>query len=77
MKLPTIKARTTQLTWLQVICLAVSGLFYVSSNMTGAMLFLILGTLFGVTGAIRKYMDAKREYPEMFKKRARNPRRRR
>jgi hypothetical protein len=74
-KLSRFSTRNGQLTIAQVASLAVSGLFFISGNMVLAMAFLTLATLFGVTSAIRKYRDARKEYPEMFQQRQRKRRR--
>ncbi len=74
MKLPQIRiqTRSSQLTWLQLLSLAVSGLFYYLGDMVPAVVMLVLATLFGVTAAMRRAQDARQTHPELFQKRQRN-----
>ncbi|MHB0868980.1 MAG: hypothetical protein ACYC66_07495 [Chloroflexota bacterium] len=71
MKIPRIQTRSGQLTWLQVLSLMVSGIFFMFGSTLPAMLMLVVATLFGVTAAIRRARDAQREHPEMFQKKRR------
>ncbi|MGE5618970.1 MAG: hypothetical protein ACM3US_06885 [Sphingomonadaceae bacterium] len=70
-RLPRIRSRAGQLTWLQVLSLAISGVFFVNGDQLPAMVMLVLATLFGVTAAIRRVRDAQRTHPELFQKKRR------
>ncbi len=76
MDLSRFNSRSGQLTLAQIVSLAVSGLLFFSGNMTPAMAFLVIATFFGVMSAIRKYREARRDYPELFVKRPKRQRRR-
>ncbi len=73
MKLPQIRiqGRSGQLTWLQLLSLAISGVFFYIGDMLPAMVMLVLGTLFGVAGAMRRAKEVRRDNPELFQKRQR------
>jgi hypothetical protein len=73
MKLPRfrIQTRAGQLAWLQVLSLAISGLFYYLGDLLPALVMLVLATLFGVTATMRRARDAQRTHPELFQKRQR------
>lgn len=64
-----IQSRAGQLTWLQVLSLAISGVFFYMGDMLPAMVMLVLATLFGVTAAMRRARDAQAAHPELFQRR--------
>ncbi len=71
MKRFQIQTRSGQLTWLQLLSLAISGLFFVIGSTVPAFVMLLLATLFGVAAMIRRYREAQHSNPELFRKRRR------
>lgn len=59
MKLPVIKTRAGQYTWLQVLCLAISFGAYSMGSMTAAIVMLLVGTLFGIVATYARLQQAK------------------
>lgn len=70
-KRPQIRTRAGQLTWLQVLSLALSGVFFVMGSMLPALALLLVATLFGAAAAIRRVRDARQSHPELFRQRRR------
>jgi len=68
-KRPLINTKSGQYTWLQLLSLVISGLFFWQGQMPIALVLLFLGTLFGVVGAIIRVREARQTNPEMFVRR--------
>ena len=71
MKFPVIKTKAGQYTWLQVVCLVISGIAFWQNSMTVALVFLFIGTIFGVIAAISRVKEAQRTNPQAFVRRRR------
>jgi ABC-type spermidine/putrescine transport system permease subunit II len=72
-KLPQISTKAGQFTWYQVLTLAASVLAYVLGAIPVAVVFLLIGTLFGILASIARVRQAQ----AINRKAMRAPRRRR
>ena len=70
MKLPAIKTRAGQYTWLQVLCLAISVGAYALGTMAVAIVMLLAGTIFGVVATYARVQQAKtlRQQPVRYRR---------
>ena len=59
MKLPVIKSKAGQYTWLQVLSLAISIGAYVYGSMTAEIVMLLVGTFFGIVATYARIQEAK------------------
>ena len=59
MRLPQIKTKAGQFTWLQVLALAVSGVAFLLNSMLTALVMLFIATLFGIGAMIYRIREAK------------------
>ena len=70
MKLPAIKTRAGQYTWLQVLCLAISVGAYALGTMAVAIVMLLAGTIFGVVATYARVQQSKtlRQQPVRYRR---------
>lgn len=72
MKRRLIRTKAGQLTWLQVLALAISGVAYLMGSLTTAVVMLVVATVFGVAAAVIRVREAQ----QINRQKAANPRKR-
>ncbi len=66
-----IKTRAGRFTWLQVLCLVVSGVGYLLQNSVLMMVFVVLALVFGFLATTARVQQAKQMNPQLQRTRRR------